>query len=177
VAIEQFQADDHGRTGEHRQPELLIESTAGDVEQAWKGPCIRAPLDGGELLDHQRQRQRGEHVEMLVQAFEHRPHRDDLGDDAERRAPGQCKQEARGHRHAHAGDEQRAEHAAEHSERARGEAEHARGGEHHVVGDADQGIDAADRHPGRDDRSDHLALLWQIIAIDGRNWIPESDFQ
>jgi hypothetical protein len=22
-----------------------------------------------------------------------------------------------------------------------------------------------------------LALLWQIIAIDGRNWIPESDFQ
>jgi hypothetical protein len=22
-----------------------------------------------------------------------------------------------------------------------------------------------------------LALLWQIIAIDQRNWIPESDFQ
>jgi hypothetical protein len=22
-----------------------------------------------------------------------------------------------------------------------------------------------------------LALLWQIIAIDRRNWIPESDFQ
>jgi hypothetical protein len=21
------------------------------------------------------------------------------------------------------------------------------------------------------------ALLWQIFAIDGRNWIPESDFQ
>jgi hypothetical protein len=23
----------------------------------------------------------------------------------------------------------------------------------------------------------HLALLWQILAIDWRNWIPESDFQ
>jgi hypothetical protein len=22
-----------------------------------------------------------------------------------------------------------------------------------------------------------LALLWQILAIDRRNWIPESDFQ
>jgi hypothetical protein len=22
-----------------------------------------------------------------------------------------------------------------------------------------------------------LALLWQIFAIDRRNWIPESDFQ
>ncbi|MGB8435018.1 MAG: hypothetical protein WCE38_12215 [Burkholderiales bacterium] len=22
-----------------------------------------------------------------------------------------------------------------------------------------------------------LALLWQILAIDWRNWIPESDFQ
>jgi hypothetical protein len=33
----------------------------------------------------------------------------------------------------------------------------------------------------RDDdskKSHHaLALLWQIIAIAGRNWIPESDFQ
>ena len=26
-------------------------------------------------------------------------------------------------------------------------------------------------------RSRHLALLWQILAIDWRNWIPESDFQ
>jgi hypothetical protein len=23
----------------------------------------------------------------------------------------------------------------------------------------------------------NLALLWQILAIDWRNWIPESDFQ
>jgi ATP-dependent Lon protease len=25
--------------------------------------------------------------------------------------------------------------------------------------------------------SESLALLWQILAIDRRNWIPESDFQ
>ena len=25
--------------------------------------------------------------------------------------------------------------------------------------------------------NDQLALLWQILAIDWRNWIPESDFQ
>lgn len=25
--------------------------------------------------------------------------------------------------------------------------------------------------------SESLALLWQILAIDWRNWIPESDFQ
>jgi hypothetical protein len=26
-------------------------------------------------------------------------------------------------------------------------------------------------------RACDLALLWQILAIDRRNWIPESDFQ
>ena len=31
---------------------------------------------------------------MLVQALEHRPHGDDLGDDAEHRAAGQCEEKA-----------------------------------------------------------------------------------
>ena len=92
VAIEQFEADDHDRAGQHRQPELLIEIAAGDVEQPRKRLRLGAPFDRGELLDHQRQRQRREHVEMLVQALEHRPHGDDLGDDAEHRAAGQRKQ-------------------------------------------------------------------------------------
>ena len=52
-------------------------------------------------------------------------------------------------------DEQRAQHAAQHAERAGGEAEHARGGEHHVISDADQCVDAADRHSGQDDRLNH----------------------
>ena len=56
MTIEQFQADDHGCADEHRQPELLIESAAGDVEQPRKRARLRAPLDRGELLDHQRQR-------------------------------------------------------------------------------------------------------------------------
>ena len=84
---------------------------------------------------------------MLVQALEHRPHRDDLGDDAEQRAAGQCQEKADRDRHAHPQDEQRAEHAADHPERASGEAEHPRGGEHHVIGDGDQRVDAADRQP------------------------------
>ena len=33
---------------------------------------------------------------MLVQALEHRPHGDDLGDDAEHRAAGQCQEKADG---------------------------------------------------------------------------------
>ena len=155
VAIEQLEADDHSRARQHRQPELLIEAAAGDVEQPRKRLRLRAPFDRGELLDHQRQRQRGEHVEMLVQALEHRPHGDDLGDDAEHRAAGQCEEKADSHRQAHPGDEQRAQHAAEHPERASGEAEHARGGEHHIIGDGDQCVDAADRQPRRDDRFDH----------------------
>ena len=35
---------------------------------------------------------------MLVEAFEHRPHGDDLGDDAEHDAAGQCQEEADRHR-------------------------------------------------------------------------------
>jgi hypothetical protein len=34
-----------------------------------------------------------------------------------------------------------------------------------------QGNRSQHRHPGQ------LALLWQNLAIDWRNWIPESDFQ
>ena len=39
---------------------------------------------------------------MLVEAFQHRPHRDDLGDDAEQGAAGERQDEAQRHRHAHA---------------------------------------------------------------------------
>ena len=35
---------------------------------------------------------------MLVEAFEHRPHGDDLGDDAEHDAAGQCEKKADRHR-------------------------------------------------------------------------------
>ena len=126
MAIEQFQPDNHYDAGQHRQPELLIEPAVRKVQQPRKRLCLRAPLDRGELLDHQRQREGGEHVKMLIQAFEHRPHGDDLGDDAENGAAGQRKQKADGHRHAHAGNEQRTQHAAQHTERASGEAEHAR---------------------------------------------------
>jgi hypothetical protein len=100
VAIEQFEADDHASASEHRQPELLIEAAAGDVEEARKRPRLGAPFDCRELLHHQRQRQRGEHVEMLVEAFEHRPHGDNFGDDAEHDAAGQRQEEADRHRHA-----------------------------------------------------------------------------
>ncbi len=43
---------------------------------------------------------------MLLQAFEHRPHGNDLGDDAEHRAAGQCKEKADSYRHSHPGDKQ-----------------------------------------------------------------------
>ncbi len=43
---------------------------------------------------------------MLLQAFEHRPHGYDLGDDAEHRAAGQCKEKADSYRHSHPGDKQ-----------------------------------------------------------------------
>ena len=31
--------------------------------------------------------------------------------------------------------------------------------------------------PQLEGKKSPLALLWQILAIDWRNWIPESDFQ
>ena len=61
---------------------------------------------------------------MLVQAFKHRPHGDDLGDDAERRAACQYQEEAESHWHAHAGDKQRAQYTPQHAECARSEAEY-----------------------------------------------------
>ncbi len=155
VAIEQFQPDDDNRTGEHRQPVLLIESAAHDIEDARKRLRLRAPLDRGVLLDDQRERERREHVEVLVEAFQHWPHRHDFGDDAEQRAACERQDEAERNRHARAKDEQRAEHATNHPEGASRKAEHPRGREHHVIGDADQRVDAADRHSGRDDRFDH----------------------
>ena len=33
VAIEQLEADDHDRAGDHRQPELLVEIDAGQIDQ------------------------------------------------------------------------------------------------------------------------------------------------
>jgi hypothetical protein len=124
----------------------LIEAAARNLEQAGKWPRLRAPLDRGELLEQQRQRQRREHVEMLIQTFENGPHRDDFGDDAENRAGRKHKQKADRHGHAHLRNEQRAQYSAQHTERARGKAEHARGRKHHVISDADQCIDAADRY-------------------------------
>ena len=64
---------------------------------------------------------------MLVQALEHRPHGDDLRDDAENRAGGKYERKTCRQRHAHVGDEERAQHPAQHAERASSEAEHARG--------------------------------------------------
>jgi hypothetical protein len=43
---------------------------------------------------------------VLVQALQHRPHCDDLSDDAEQRAADKHKQKAEHDRHPHAGDEQ-----------------------------------------------------------------------
>ena len=71
-----------------------------DIEQARKRLRLGAPFDRGELLDHQRERERREHIEMLLEALQHRPHRDDLGDDAEHRAAGEREHEPHDHRQA-----------------------------------------------------------------------------
>src|SRR6266481_8805050 len=59
----------------------------------------------------------------------------------------------------------------------------ARGFRKNRSGDVD-GQSVAERACGRYCAEDYaeiaaieLALLWQILAIDWRNWIPESDFQ
>jgi hypothetical protein len=56
---------------------------------------------------------------MLVEAFQHRPHRAEFGDDPNDRAPEQCQQEADEDRHAHLQREHRTEHAAEHGRAGR----------------------------------------------------------
>ena len=103
VAIEQFEADDHDGAGQHRQPELLVEAAAGDRRSRRGNGCASVPHSMAvNCCTISAQRQRREHVEMLVEAFEHRPHGDDLGDDAEHGAAGQHEEEADRHRQAQA---------------------------------------------------------------------------
>ena len=87
VAIQELQPDDHNGTGHHRQPELLVERIAiADAARGGERLRFGAPFDRRHLLDHQRESERGEHVQMLIQLAQHRPHGDDLGDHANRRA-------------------------------------------------------------------------------------------
>ena len=92
---------------------------------------------------------------MLVQALEHRPHGDDLGDDAEDRADGKHRRKptATGMPMPMMNSEPSTPPSIPSVPAVK--LEHARGGEHHVIGDTDQCVDAADRHPGQDDRFDH----------------------
>ena len=58
VAIEQLERDDRHHAGDHRQPVLLVEPAARDVENARKRLRVGAELDRGELLHDQRERER-----------------------------------------------------------------------------------------------------------------------
>ena len=154
--VEKLQPRENCHARHQRQPEFLVERpTFGDWQEPRKRLRLRAPFDRGHLLDHQRQRERREHVEMLVQLRQYRPHRDDLGNDADRRAHRQRQQKSEDGGQAHPQDEQRAEHAAEHADLPRREAHHPRGRVHRVVDDADQRVDGADRQPRGDDRCEH----------------------
>ncbi len=155
-AIQIFEADDGDRAGDDRQPELFVPDPASPPDQAGKRLRFGAPFDRRHLLDHQRQRQRRKHVEMLVEALEHRPHRDELGDHPDDRAPKQRQKESDQDRQAHLQHEHRAEHAAEHGELAGGETHHPRGREHGVVGDADERVDRASRKTSCENRGEHL---------------------
>ena len=155
AAVEQLESDDRRSAGGDREPELLVEHARADAEHARERLRLGAPLDRGDLLDHQREREGREHVEVLLEALQHRPHRHELGDDADDGASRQRQNEGGQKRHAEAQREQRPENPAEHAELARREAHHPRGGEHHVVGDADERVDRAHREPRGDDRGEH----------------------
>ena len=156
AAIEIFERDDGDRAGYDRQPEFFVPDTAADAEQARKRLRLGAPFDRRDLLDHQRHRERRKHVEVLVEAFQHRPHRNEFGDDADDGAAEQRQQEADEDRHAQLQREHRTEHAAQHRKLARGEAHHPRCREHGVVGDADERVDRARRQSGCEDRGEHV---------------------
>ena len=145
MAEQVLQPDDRCDAGQDRQPELLVEVSGLDGNDARKRHGIRAEVDRRQLLDHQRGRERGQHVKMLVEALENGTHRHELDDDAENGADRQRQQEADDDRHAHLADEDGAEHATQHADRPRGETEHPRGREHDVVGDADERVDRAHR--------------------------------
>jgi hypothetical protein len=168
-AIQPLEADDRRRACQQRQPKLLVEDTRTDRQQARKGLRLRAPLDGGQLLDHQSEGERGQHVQVLIQALQDRPHRHDLGDDAEHGSRSERGDEADDDRHAQAVDEQGTEHATQHAHRARRETEHARGGEHDVVGDADQCVDSPQCQAVGDDRLQHRSsvLIAKFVSLCG----------
>jgi hypothetical protein len=92
---------------------------------------------------------------MLLDALQHRPHGQDLGDEAEHGPAGEHEDEPQHRVQAPVLDEERAQHAAQHSQHAGGEAEYTRRREHHVVGDADQRIDRSYRKTVGDDGSEH----------------------
>jgi hypothetical protein len=77
---------------------------------------LGAPLNGDELLDHQRQRQGRQHIQMLLQALQHGPDRNDLGQHADQGASREGEHEADDGRASEHVDERRPEHAAEHAE-------------------------------------------------------------
>jgi hypothetical protein len=155
AAIEIFEAEDGERAGNDRQPEFLVPDAAAQPNQPRKRLRLGAPFDRRHLLDHQRQRQCREHIEMLVEAFQHRPHRDEFGDDADDGAAEQRQQEAGPDRHAELQHEHRTEHAAEHGKLPRGKTHHPRGREHGVVGDADERVDRARRKTRGEDGGKH----------------------
>ena len=108
---------DHSRAGKQRKPELL--KSSGPPVPSAKQPRERAawlgaPFDRRHLLDHQRESERGEHVQMLIQLAQHRPHRDHFGHHARspRRRPASPR--SRAPAASEPQDEQRAEHAAQH---------------------------------------------------------------
>jgi hypothetical protein len=107
---------------------MVIAQASNGIQNCWsKTPGRR------QLLDHQGEGERGQHVQMLVQTLENRPHGQNLGDDPEQGAGGKGEKEARRHWHTQPVDEQRTEHAPEYADGACGEAEHARGGEHDIL--------------------------------------------
>ncbi len=152
-----------------RQPELLVPNAAADPDQLRERLRLGAPFDRRDLLDHQRDRERREHVEMLIEVFEHRPYRDEFGDDADDGAAGERQQEACPDRQAEFQHEHRAEHAAEHGELARGEAHHPRGREHGVVGDTDERVDRARGQSGSDEsKRAWTARLARFLSVSRR---------
>ena len=96
VAIEVFEPDDGDDAGADRQPVFLVPDAGAHLQQPREGLRLRAPLQRGQVLDQQRDGERREHVEVLVEAFQHRPHRDEFGDDAEQRAAGSVSTSATG---------------------------------------------------------------------------------
>ena len=66
--IQELQPGEYGRACHQGQPESLIERAAfADRKQVWKWLRLGASFDRCYLLNHHRQCERGEHVEMLLQ--------------------------------------------------------------------------------------------------------------